>query len=261
MFDAAAVNYHLYRPGYPDSIIAQMIALSGISAQSRLLEIGCGTGQATALLASRGYAIDCLDPGESLIAVAREVCRDWPRVAFIVGRFEEIELPEHSYDLVYSAQAFHWVDPRVRWAKCDQCLVEGGSLALIYNYSPLEEGTVQKRFSDLIGRESGGALQAHDHETAIARWVTEIAASGHFGDVTVRRQKWIRRYQTEEYIGLFGTFSDYLSLSQQARERIAHTIRDTLSENGGCMDHGYETVLLHARKKPAITTDPVLRSG
>lgn len=44
---------------------------SGISEQSTILEVGCGTGKATEPFAERGYKMVCLDIGANLIAVAQ----------------------------------------------------------------------------------------------------------------------------------------------------------------------------------------------
>ncbi len=68
-FNQSASLYDQIRPGYPNSLIDDVIALSGIPKQGRILEIGCGTGKATKLFASRGYPMDCLDMGGDLATV------------------------------------------------------------------------------------------------------------------------------------------------------------------------------------------------
>ena len=71
-FDEIGDLYDRYRPGYPEDLFEDLLALSGISAGDRILEIGCGTGQATEPLARRGYAMSCLEPGPRLAAIARK---------------------------------------------------------------------------------------------------------------------------------------------------------------------------------------------
>ena len=54
-FDEAALLYDDVRPGYPEALFHDVVSLSGIPSGGRILEIGCGTGQATVPFARRGY--------------------------------------------------------------------------------------------------------------------------------------------------------------------------------------------------------------
>jgi 16S rRNA A1518/A1519 N6-dimethyltransferase RsmA/KsgA/DIM1 with predicted DNA glycosylase/AP lyase activity len=71
-FDGAALLYDEVRPGYPEELFDDVVSLSGIPAGGRILEVGCGTGQATVPFARRGYRILCVELGENLAAVARK---------------------------------------------------------------------------------------------------------------------------------------------------------------------------------------------
>ena len=117
LFESSARDYDQFRPSYPSAIVNETISLSALKSSSRLLEIGCGTGKATVSFASHGYTIDCIEPGKRLIGFARRHCRSWSQVTFIRGKFEDIAASASRYDLVYSAQAFHWVDPDIRMKK------------------------------------------------------------------------------------------------------------------------------------------------
>jgi SAM-dependent methyltransferase len=70
IFDEAALLYDEVRPGYPEELFDDIVALSGIPSGGRILEIGCGTGQATVPFARRGYRILCVELGKNLAAVA-----------------------------------------------------------------------------------------------------------------------------------------------------------------------------------------------
>ena len=54
------------------------------------------------------------------------------------ARFEDAQLPHRHYRAVFSASAFHWIDPEVSWQNAARVLVPGGTLALI-QYCGLEE--------------------------------------------------------------------------------------------------------------------------
>jgi len=251
LFDAWAGEYDRFRPSYPDSAINDVVRLSGLTPLSRLLEVGCGTGKATVKFASRGFAVDCVDPGDRLVRFARRNCRSWPRVSFTLGRFEDVLLRPRSYDLVFSAQAFHWVEPRIRLKKAGSLLPRGGSLALIYNFPAPPRGPLLRTLASAIEEESSGELAAWSYEDEVARWTEEISRCRLFSGLTVRRHRWLKRYSAEEYIGLFRTFSDFLILRKSLQRKVTEIIQRTIETNGGCVRRPYECVLIHARRNAA----------
>ena len=131
-FNTAATLYEEVRPGYPEELIQDVIDLSGLRSHSRILEVGCGTGKATRSFAERGYELVCLDIGADLIAVARERLKEFSNVSFVETAFEAWE-PERKFNLIISATAFHWVDPKVRYLKASEVLASNGSLAIFSN--------------------------------------------------------------------------------------------------------------------------------
>ncbi len=112
-FDGAALIYDEVRSGYPEELFDDVVALSGIPPCGCVLEIGCGTGQATVPLARRGYRVLCVELGENLAAVARRNLASYPQVEVWTGDFETYPLQEGALDLAVSATAFHWLDPAV----------------------------------------------------------------------------------------------------------------------------------------------------
>jgi len=81
-FDKVAGLYASARPGYPDALFADVEAHAGLAPHACLLEVGCGTGQATRAIAARGYRVSALDPGPELVRIARESCADRSNVEF-----------------------------------------------------------------------------------------------------------------------------------------------------------------------------------
>jgi 2-polyprenyl-3-methyl-5-hydroxy-6-metoxy-1,4-benzoquinol methylase len=56
-FEEVAELYDQVRPSYPEELVDDALALSGIPAGGQILEIGCGPGNATIPFARRGYRI------------------------------------------------------------------------------------------------------------------------------------------------------------------------------------------------------------
>lgn len=248
LFDSAALEYDIYRPTYPQEAVEEIISRSRLEPDSRLLEIGCGTGKATELFAARGYRIDCVEPGRNLIELARARCGRYPGVSFTAQRFEDASLPARSYRLAFSAQAFHWVDQSMRLSKVARLLGRGGSLALVYNYPRQPADELLCRLSKLIERESGGLLSQWRYEDEVTGWVDEIAACCLFDDITVARRAWQQRYTANGYVGLFRTYSDFLSLPKALQARVAERIRQVITRNGGYVCRPYDCVVIHARR-------------
>ena len=131
VFDEDAELYDRARPGYPDALFDDLFALAGIGAGSRVLEIGCGTGQATVALAERGCAVVAVELGANLAAVAARNLAAFPNAQVVVGAFEDWPLPDEPFDAVVAFTAFHWVDPTVGVDKVAEALRPGGAFATV----------------------------------------------------------------------------------------------------------------------------------
>ncbi len=130
-FNDVAELYDCARPSYPAELLTDLAALAQIGPRSRVLEIGCGTGQLTLPLGERGCTLVALDIGPELAAIARRKLQPNPSVEVVVSAFEDWPLPELPFDVVVSATAFHLLDPAVRVPKAARALRPGGALAII----------------------------------------------------------------------------------------------------------------------------------
>src|SRR6266508_3421766 len=121
-FDEAAERYDRARPGYPPAVFDDLAELAGVGPGCRVLEIGCGTGQATVPLAERGCQIVAVELGAGLATIASRNLARFPDARVVVAAFEDWPLPSAPFDVVVAATAFHWIDPAVRVAKAADAL-------------------------------------------------------------------------------------------------------------------------------------------
>lgn len=112
-FEEVAELYERARPLYPAPLFDDLVHLTGLSAGSRVVEIGCGTGQATMPLALRGIEIVCVELGDRLAELAREKLALFPAVEVVNSSFETWEPDEGSFDAIVAFTSFHWVEPDV----------------------------------------------------------------------------------------------------------------------------------------------------
>jgi SAM-dependent methyltransferase len=109
-FDALADAYDRHRIGYSDELYDAIVGY-GLGPGSRVLDLGCGTGIASAALARRGMSVTGIDISEPMLAHAR---KRLPEATFVHGSADALAFPDASYDGAASAQAFHWFDaPKV----------------------------------------------------------------------------------------------------------------------------------------------------
>ena len=130
-FDEVALLYNEARPRYPGELFSILIDIAGLHKDSKLLEIGTGTGQATKPLAEKGFDITAVELGDALAEVAKYELHDYMKIQILTGAFEEITLPPKSFDLVYAATSFHWIEPSIKYLKTHNLLKEKGHLAII----------------------------------------------------------------------------------------------------------------------------------
>jgi SAM-dependent methyltransferase len=255
-FDEAASLYDEVRPGYPEDLFDNIVSLSGIPAGGRILEIGCGTGQATVPFARRGYRIPCIELGENMAAVARRNLEGYPNADVRTGAFEDTTLQEGAFDLAISATAFHWLDPALAYPKTARALRVGGSLALFLNvhvHSDASEGffDAAQRIYEREARE----IWDHKYEgpprsDEVPDRTREIESSGLFEAVNRRSYRWDETYDAEGYLRVLNTYSGHRSLNDDTRGRLFRGIADLIDN---CFDgrivKGYLTTLYVAKRK------------
>ena len=254
-FNEDATLYDQVRPGYPAAVFDDIVAFADLPPTGRILEIGCGTGQATVPFAERGFRIDCVELGENMAAVARRNLSAFPQVQVFVRAFEEWHGEQAAYDLVTSATAFHWIDPAVRYRKAAAMLRLNGTLALFWHehvHTNHDRGFfVQvQAFYERLGPEWADPDFRLPHPDELATPEKHaIESSGLFGPVTVRRYVWEQQYDAESYIRVLNTYSDHRAMPVEQREWLFGSIRQFINEEfGGQIIKGYTTMLYLARK-------------
>lgn len=254
-FDGAATLYDAARPGYPEALFDDVVALSGRPPGGRILEIGCGTGQATAPLARRGYGILCIELGENLAAVARRNLAAYPQVEVRTGAFEDWPVEEGAFDLTISATAFHWLDPAIAYPRIARALRPGGAIALCWNEHV--RGDEDRGFFEAVQEVHRREAPEMTRKYRPMPWpdelpdrVTgEIARTGLFGAVDVRRYRWDAEYAAASYTHVLDTYSDHRRLDAGARARLFRGIAALIDTRfGGRITKGYLSVLYVARR-------------
>ncbi len=127
-YDRMASEYARHRDVNP--VVLQKLADSGLEPTSNMLEVGCGTGNYLAgLKAAMGCQCWGIDPSRQMLAKARAQSRS---ISYIVGRAEQLNLPQGFFDLVFSVDVIHHLtDQAVYFREADRVLRPGGKVCTV----------------------------------------------------------------------------------------------------------------------------------
>ena len=250
-FEEVADLYNETRTLYPDALVEDIIRLSALKADGRILEIGCGAGNATNSFAKRGYQLLGIELGERLAQYARQRCRDNPNATIVQSEFESYDLPPRHFDLAISADAFHWIRPEVGYPKVMSALKETGSFAFFWQ-TTIDPQTGWSRAIEEIFRQRAPQFDRPNQPMDI-EWVTGII-KGNFREycgieeVAVKTYDWFETLSAGKYVKLLHTYSSFRGMDDDLRESLNKDIRAVIQSAGGSITQPYRVILFHARK-------------
>lgn len=148
-FSTRSADYAAYRPTYPRTLADYLASLC--ATPDVALDVGCGSGQLSVLLAERFAHVIATDASPQQI----EKAEAHARVEYRVAPAESSGLPNASVDIVTAAQAAHWFDLPAFYAEARRVGKPGAVLALI-TYGVLQtdpdiDTTVQHFYKDVVG--------------------------------------------------------------------------------------------------------------
>jgi ubiquinone/menaquinone biosynthesis C-methylase UbiE len=263
-FARVAEEYDRVRPGYPASVVDAACSIGGLGPGSKVVEVGCGTGKLTGALVERGLSVEAVDPGAELVEVARRRVGS-TSVRFHLARFENVELPEGAFDAVFSATAFHWIDPAVGWAKAAGLLRPGGVLALLCSVSGSRIPGVLAAWREVLPEAAtwtsrdletiwAGAEARLGNISEVWAWMEkrELArpeAAELFQDVTFTRVPFEREESAADILAFVRTTSAYLSLDAARRKLFERRLSEVLERAGGTFRSTVFATLVTARAR------------
>ncbi|HJP75573.1 MAG TPA: class I SAM-dependent methyltransferase [Pseudonocardiaceae bacterium] len=244
-FDDIADIYDRVRPGYPAEIIAELATLTRIRPGSRVLEIGCGTGQLTMPLLDLGATVTAVELGPHLAKIA--AAKTGPRAEIVVADFDTWTGPRETFDVVVSATAFHWLDPETRLTRIAELLRPGGALATIATYHVF--GGTEAFFAQAQREVYPHWYPSVDPDEPRPQpeeigFDRDLERGGLFGPIAFRRRTWDAGYATADYLDLLRTYSTTLALAPRTRHGFLHHIGTIIDrEHGGRITKRYMTEL------------------
>jgi SAM-dependent methyltransferase len=240
VFGEVAELYDRHRPAYPDALVDDLIDLAGLEAGAPALEVGSGTGKATAMFAARGVRVLGVEPSAEMAAVARRVCAAYDHVEIEEADFERWDPAGREFGLVFAAQAWHWVDPEVGYTKAASILRPGGVLAAFWNWavwvrSPLREAVLaayRQAAPDILAETDAIHPGRTTLPTDAEEFRTGVAGARALGAVELRDYEWSQTYSGAGYAALLETHSTIRVLDPDRRSALVGAVARAIEEHG-----------------------------
>lgn len=252
-FNNNAELYHAVRPRYPKELFDALVQTAQLRDNAQLLEIGPGTGQATKLLAERGYTITAVELGADLARVARRTLKRYGEVQIIDEAFEDIKLQPEFFDLVYAATALHWIKPEVKFAKPYELLKSNGYLAIIGTNHVSDEKGDDFFFASRPIYKKYKPIGSHDDSFRLSRaaeLISDKLDENLFIPIFFGTFPLAVRYSAKGYAQLLSTYSSINSMEQYKRARFLEDISKLIEEqfDGSFVRHFAMTLTIGKKK-------------
>lgn len=250
-FNTAYEKYDKWRPSYVSELYDDIFSAVQITPSSNVLEIGIGTGQATLPVLEKGCRLTAIELGDQLARYSREKFSNFDKFAVLNMAFQDYECEPDSFDLIYSASAFHWIPEETGYTKVFNLLKRGGVFARFANhpYRDKHRSEIHEEFDKIYARYMPGSLAGAEYSAQAARTRAEIALKYGFTDISYKMYHRTRTFTADEYPQLLGTYSDHIAIEEKTRMRFFDEIRQAINNHGGVITL-YDTIDLQLARKP-----------
>jgi SAM-dependent methyltransferase len=236
VFNEVPQLYDRVRPGYPDELFADLATITGVNQRSSVLEVGCGTGQATRPLAALAGSVTAVEPGAAMATLARQRTATFGNVDVEESTFEDWDERGRRFDLLVAASAWHWVDPTLGWRRAHDVLHPAGWIALLGNIVVRrpEEPEVYAETADLHqrfcpGNPDWGHPPLADHvRTTDQGWGPVTDPGGLFSPPVVRWYPTVQWFTGDGFADLLRSTSPYRRLDPKIREPLLDAIAERI---------------------------------
>jgi SAM-dependent methyltransferase len=239
IFGSEAERYDRYRPDYPSEIINRLVEHQ----PAIVVDAGCGTGKAATLVARRGINVIGVEPDPRMAEIARRRGID-----VTVSRLEDWDVVE--CDVLYSAQAWHWIDP-VRGAEIAGASIRpGGRWAAFWNdetdtdFAAARDRVYQRLAPELLDQRS--SRNEDDFQAVIA---DAFRATNLFDQLVVDEVVWLDRVEVAAAVERLASHSSHRLLAPDRSASINEALQDELGAPTDMLDLSYTTRIFTAERR------------
>lgn len=166
-FTSRVENYVKYRPGYPTGVWDVLHRDYGLTAQSVIADVGCGTGLLARVFLDAGCRVVGVEPNPEMRAAGERILAEYTNFSSVGAAAEATTLPDASMDFVTVGQAFHWFEPHQARREFQRILQPGGWAVLVWNERQLDSTPFLRDYESLL-QHFGTDYNATNHRAVEA---------------------------------------------------------------------------------------------
>lgn len=249
-FNEDVENYDKWRPGYCKELFNDIIQYSELNKNKKAIEIGIGTGQATIPFLMTGCAVTAIELGKDLAECSEEKFKEYKNFSVYNTSFEDFQCDDNSFDILYSATAFHWIPEDIGYPKALNILKNGGTLALFWNkpFVKREDDLLHQKIQSIYQKYRPSNDKFIENDTARYNKIAKTIQSYGFRDLQVKLYHQTRVFTSSGYISLLDTYSDHRSMEKSTKQLLYNEIENAILENGNVLNV-YDTIDLYLARK------------
>lgn len=236
--------YDRARPRYPVALVDHLLRGS----VRTVLDVGCGTGLAGSLFSERGREIVGIEPDRRMAQLARR-----RGLEVEVSLFEEWDPGQRRFDLMISAQAWHWIDPTQGPQKAASALRDGGRAGIFWNVCsppPAVREEIERSYAALAPDFFRYSVLLNQGENRVDTVADSLQEHGSFSRPEHLTWHWSRCYTTDEWLEHLITHSDHDALPGERRHPLFLAVIRAFERLGGSAEMHFETHLVLATRQP-----------
>lgn len=235
-------HYDKERPGYPISAVHEIASrsLSLCRCSRRIVDVGCGTGLFTRMLADAldgSFEVLGLEPSSTMIDRAIEATRTGRPIRFIQSPAEQLPFGDRTVGVITAAGAAQLFDRTLFYTEAHRVLVNTGLIAILQNKRRHETGLFQS-FEQFLEQfvpdyRTGTYADARGGHS-LANFDAELASDNRFSKVMVQRWDWPRTFTTQSFEAFaLSTIQLKMARAAHGNEFIINELRKILSRHCG----------------------------
>ena len=239
-------KFDAWRPRYCPELYEEVIRYANIGPNSRVLEIGPGTGQATEPFLRTGCEYHAIELSERFVEFMANKFAAYPNMHLHCGDFETYDFGEEKYDLVFSSATIQWIPEKIAFTRTFDLLKPGGVLAMFMTRT--DERTPNAHFYDRIQKAYDDFFHPETPYTCRLDY-DRVPAYG-FEDFHYTDWKNRTVYTADDYCQyLAATQINHITLKEPWRTQYFDAVRSAVADNGDRMILD-DTYALYLARRP-----------
>jgi SAM-dependent methyltransferase len=167
-----------------------------------ILDIGCGTGEFSRLLAERCDRLVAIDLSPQTIAVAKQHSQAYTNIDFQVADILKWEFPVERFDAIVSIATFHHLPLENLLPNLKTALKPGGKLVIL---DLVQHETMQDKLSDVVA--------------VPLNWIWQILKNWNIKQSPEAKAAWREHFRTDKFLTLSQARCIYSKLCPDAKVR------------------------------------------